>query len=166
MTGPYGTGVQAAVDTYLSTTSPFETEAQARETPAVRAVYEAFGADPGVGRMAPHNHRMLCGALAAAGVDLGAYDHRIISWLAGWEPETCAVIAGLVSRAHAAGIERGAAVCEMCSASGATEALDRSVWTALADGTKTVRWLCADRPACTDRRFPELAAMPGEEAGQ
>ena len=91
-------------------TGPFETEAQASETPAVREVYEAFGASPGAGRMAPPNHQLLCGALAAAGVELGAFDHRIVSWLAGWEPATCAVIAGLVSRAHAAGVERGAAV--------------------------------------------------------
>ena len=65
---------------------------------------------------------------------------------------------------HAAA-EHAAAVCEMCSASGASEALDRSVWISLADGTKTVRWLCVDRPACTGRRFPDLAAVPGE-AGQ
>ena len=67
--------------------------------------------------------------------------------------------------AERAAAEHAAAVCGMCSASGATEALDRSVWTALSDGTRTVRWLCADRPACTGRRFPELAAVLGE-AGQ
>ena len=165
MNGPYGTEAEARVDTYLSTntmTGPFETEAQARETPAVQAVWRAFDAAPGVGRMAPHNHRMLCESLAAAGVELGAYDHRIVAWLAGWEPATCAVVAGLVSRAYAAGAERAGAVCETCGASGAGEALDRSVWTALADGAKTVRWLCADRRACTGRRFPELATMLGD----
>jgi len=82
---------------------PYETEAQARETPAVQAVYEAFDAAPRQGGMDEPNHRLLCEALTAAGVELGAYDHRIVRWLAGWEPETCAVIAGLVSRAHAAG---------------------------------------------------------------
>jgi len=61
--------------------------------------------------------------------------------------------------------EHAAATCEMCGASGATEALDRSVWTALADGTRTVRWLCVDRPACTGRRFPELAVQPGAQDG-
>ena len=35
---------------------PFESERDARELPAVQAVYEAFDADPGVGRMAPHTH--------------------------------------------------------------------------------------------------------------
>ena len=62
---------------------PFETERQVRELPAVRAVYEAFGADPGVGRMARHNERMLRESCAAAGVALGAFDARIVSWLAG-----------------------------------------------------------------------------------
>jgi hypothetical protein len=29
-----------------------------------------------------------------AGVQLGAYDQRILLWLAGYEPSTCAAIAG------------------------------------------------------------------------
>jgi hypothetical protein len=82
---------------------PFETERQVRELPAVRAVYDAFDAAPGVGRMARHNERMLRESCAAAGVALGAFDARIVSWLSGWEPGTCAVIAGLISRAHLAG---------------------------------------------------------------
>ncbi|HUZ38371.1 MAG TPA: hypothetical protein VMV17_18765 [Streptosporangiaceae bacterium] len=84
-------------------TGPFETERQARETPAVQAVYRAFDAAPRQGGMNEPSHKLLCEALTAAGVELGAYDHRIVRWLAGWEPETCAVIAGLVTRAHAAG---------------------------------------------------------------
>jgi hypothetical protein len=78
---------------------PFDTEEQARSLPEVQAVYAAFDLDPGVGKMAPHNHRLLCQALTSAGVDLGAYDHRIVSWLAGWEPATVAVIASWVQRA-------------------------------------------------------------------
>jgi hypothetical protein len=31
---------------------------------------------------------------------LGAYDERIMSWLANWEPTTRAVIAGLITRAN------------------------------------------------------------------
>lgn len=77
---------------------PFDSEREARELPAVRAVYEAFRADPGLGKIGP-NHRMLLDALAAAGVYLGAYDHRIAEWLAGWEPQTVAVIAAWVERA-------------------------------------------------------------------
>ena len=81
-------------------TGPYETEAQARETPAVQAVYQTFDAAPRQGGMDEPSHRLLCEALTAAGVELGAYDHRIVRWLSQWEPETCAVIAGLVTRAH------------------------------------------------------------------
>ena len=53
--------------------------------------------------MAPHNHRMLCEEALAARVELGAYDHRILAWLSGWEPQVCAVVAGMILRAYAAG---------------------------------------------------------------
>lgn len=56
---------------------PSETERQA-DTPAVQAIYAAFRADPGQGRMAPHTHRMPCQAIETAGVELGAYGHRIV----------------------------------------------------------------------------------------
>jgi hypothetical protein len=46
---------------------------------------------------------MLLDVLLAADVELGAYDRRIVEWLARWEPATCAVIAGLVSRAGKGG---------------------------------------------------------------
>jgi hypothetical protein len=78
---------------------PFESEAEVSKLPEVRAVYAAFDADPGAGKMAPHNLRMLLDALAGAGVYLGAYDHRIAEWLAGWEPTAVAVIAAWVTRA-------------------------------------------------------------------
>lgn len=78
---------------------PFETEQQASAHPAVREVYEAFDRDPGPGKMAPYSERILTDACAAAGVNLGAHDQRIITWLAGWEPATCAVVAGLITRA-------------------------------------------------------------------
>lgn len=78
---------------------PFETERQASQTPAVRAVYAEFRADPGPGRMDAPNARMITAACDAAGVELGAYDRRIIAWLAGFEPQTCAVVAGMVTRA-------------------------------------------------------------------
>jgi hypothetical protein len=78
---------------------PFGTEQEARATPAAQAVYDAFGRNPGPGKMAPHNHAMLMAAREAAGVELGAYDSRILAWLSGWAPTTCAVIAGLIPRA-------------------------------------------------------------------
>ena len=85
---------------YPSTAAgPFETERQAAESPSVRAIYEAFDRNPHVGGMAWHNHRMLDQACTAARVELGAYDHRILAWLGGWEPSTCAVIAGIIRQA-------------------------------------------------------------------
>jgi hypothetical protein len=85
------------------TASPIETEAQARELPAVRVVHDAFRADPSPRRMAPRNHRLLCEPASAAGGGSRSHDHRILPWLAGYEPETCAVIAGIITRATAAG---------------------------------------------------------------
>jgi hypothetical protein len=64
-------------------------------------MYEAFRAAPGPGRMDAHNARMITQACDAAGVELGAYDRRIVAWLAGWEPQTCAVVAGMITRAGA-----------------------------------------------------------------
>lgn len=49
---------------------PFEGEAQVQQLATVRAVYEAFRADPGQGKMQPHTHRLICEALTAAGVEL------------------------------------------------------------------------------------------------
>jgi hypothetical protein len=90
-------------------TGPFETEQQAHELPAVRAVYAAFDRDHGPGKMTPHTLAMLTAACEAAGVELGAYDRRILAWLAGWEPQTAAVVAGLITRAHQAGRQAGQA---------------------------------------------------------
>jgi hypothetical protein len=137
---------------------PFETERQVRELPAVRAVYEAFEADPGVGRMAPHNERVLRESCAAAGVALGAFDVRIVSWLAGWEPGTCAVVAGLISRAYAAGRRGQAAGAETRGAdlaghSGLSAAKVAIVLAALADATEVICeqaawcWECAVAPS-------------------
>ena len=72
-----------------------------------RRASAAFRADPGMGRMAPHITAMPTDACTAAGVELGAFDRRVLAWLSGWEPETCAVIAGLVTRAYAAGRAAG-----------------------------------------------------------
>jgi hypothetical protein len=48
------------------------------------------------------NRQMLDQACAAARVETGPYDHRILNWLAGYEPAMCAVVAGLISRANQA----------------------------------------------------------------
>lgn len=41
----------------------------------------------------------LLAELKNAGVELGAYDHRIVDWLAGWDYPTVATIASLIRRA-------------------------------------------------------------------
>ena len=82
---------------------PFGTETEARELPAVQAIYAAFSAGPGPGAMEPHTRAMLAEACEDHGVVLGAFDRRVLDWLAGWEPATCAVICGLIGRAHEAG---------------------------------------------------------------
>jgi hypothetical protein len=83
---------------------PYETEREVRELPAVRAIYDAMHASHRRGVMGERGYRLLDEACRAAGVEVGAYDHRILVWLAGFEPETCAVFAGLIRRAHAAGL--------------------------------------------------------------
>ncbi len=76
-------------------TGPFGTEQEARQ-----AAHEVVAPEPGWSILrSAGNRELLTRALAAAGVDLGAYDERILSWLAGWEDATCAVIAGWVTRA-------------------------------------------------------------------
>ncbi|WP_141579637.1 hypothetical protein [Actinomadura sp. WMMA1423] len=74
---------------------PYETDQQAADT--VSHVYAHARTAPGtMGRLSLDQ---LTAACEAAGVELGAYDLRILRWLAGWEPETCAVIAGIILRA-------------------------------------------------------------------
>lgn len=74
---------------------PYEDERQAAAT--VREVYDRARLGER-GTMGQFNRDRLTAACAAAGVRLGAYDERIIAWLAGWEPETVAVLVGLVLR--------------------------------------------------------------------
>jgi hypothetical protein len=52
----------------------------------------------------PHAEQeaILRDTLAGAGVELGAYDERIVPWLAGWDWSTFAVIASWIQRAATA----------------------------------------------------------------
>ncbi|SNR34961.1 hypothetical protein [Actinomadura mexicana] len=72
---------------------PYETENQAADT-----TRDAYG-HPGAGHMKAFNRGRLTDACEAAGVELGAYDLRILEWLTVWEPEVVAVVAGLIVRA-------------------------------------------------------------------
>lgn len=75
---------------------PYETSGAA--TAASSDVYAAAGIGPGA--LEETNHSRLLDTCKAAGVYLGAYDHRIVRWLAGFEPETVVVIVGLITRAY------------------------------------------------------------------
>lgn len=51
--------------------------------------------------------RHLIGECDAAGIKLGAYDRRILTWLANFEPATVQVVMGLIGRAHVGGYNSG-----------------------------------------------------------
>jgi len=80
-------------------TGPFQTEAEALAHPEVRAIYDAMHATLRRGVGDEENLRLLERACEAVGLTLGGYDRRILRWLAGWEAQMCAVVAGLITRA-------------------------------------------------------------------
>jgi hypothetical protein len=82
--------------------SPYESERQARAD--VAGVYAQCDRSNRRGVMGEANFAYLRDGCERAGVSIGAFDARILAWLAGWEPETCAVLVGLITRAHAAGL--------------------------------------------------------------
>ena len=78
---------------------PFETEREAHAS-----ALAAIPTDSGRVILSRSQNRLLFErACEAAGVELGLFDLRILDWLANYEDSTCAVIAGLVARAAAAG---------------------------------------------------------------
>lgn len=82
-------------------TGPFSTEAEA----STAALALGGPPRPGWSILSPDQRlRMLTAACEEAGVTLGAYDTRILEWLSGWEDSICGVVAGIVTRAHAAGL--------------------------------------------------------------
>jgi len=78
---------------------PFETESEALAAPAVRAVYRAY--DAGTASLHDGAADLLLSACERADVTLGAYDRRILLWLAGFEPQAAAAVAGVIARAAA-----------------------------------------------------------------
>ena len=78
---------------------PFETEGQVLATPAVQAVYRAY--DVGTTSLRDGAADLLLSACERAGVTLGAYDRRILVWLAGFEPQAATAVAGVIVRAAA-----------------------------------------------------------------
>lgn len=99
---------------------PYDTEADARAGAAelLAAIEQATRPGPmtDATRAARRAARVdyLEAAITAAGVETGAYDQRITTWLADmWEPETLAVVVGLLERAHAAG-RNAVEICPEC----------------------------------------------------
>lgn len=80
---------------------PYEAEREAADD--AREVYQA-GDRPG--GLTGANYERLIAACARTGITLGAFDRRILVWLAGWESETCQTVIGLIDRAHAHTTER------------------------------------------------------------
>jgi hypothetical protein len=76
---------------------PFETEREARSS-----AHEVVRPESGWSILhKSQNLVVLERACEAAGVELGAYDQRILDWLSGFEDSICGVVAGLVARAVA-----------------------------------------------------------------
>lgn len=71
---------------------PYESEQQARTD--VTHIHEQARRSVRRGVLAEGNHARLMDACQDAGVTLGAFDAKILGWLANYEPETCAVITG------------------------------------------------------------------------
>jgi hypothetical protein len=83
---------------------PYETERDTFDSPLHREV-RALTPVQGVHELVIRRH--LVQASVDAGVDLGAYDMRILAWLARGETTTAQVVIGLISRAYAAGRKAG-----------------------------------------------------------
>jgi hypothetical protein len=83
----------------MTAIGPLETQRQARELPQVQAIQEAMRSGSQAD-MIEANLTMLVSALDEAGVVPGAWERQICEWLAGYEPQTCAAIAALISCAN------------------------------------------------------------------
>ncbi len=69
---------------------PYETERQARAD--VADVYEQYRYSAVHGALTEVNLSLLVDACERTDVALGAFDKRILSWLANWELETCGLL--------------------------------------------------------------------------
>lgn len=91
----------------MTAIGPFETAEQVHSVPAVAAAYDASRASHRRGVLAEHGHRIICEAVTEAEVVLGAYEHQLCAWLAGFGPEYPAVFARIITAAHEAGVLAG-----------------------------------------------------------
>lgn len=122
MSGPYETEHDAAIEPMPRAVSALHRAGRVRTGDPDRIVHGTMLAE-------------LLGACADAGIEVGAYDRRILSWAASWETTTAQVFADLIRRAHAAGAAtRGAIVVD-------ADLLDR-----LPDEAPRLAALAADQP--------------------
>lgn len=146
-------------------TGPYETERDAAAEPLareIRALHKAGrvrSGDPDrivSGTQLTH----LEAACTAAGVDLGAYDRRILGWLASWDETTAQVIIGLISRASAqTGADHTAAAIQAVRRAVGREP-DFGGW--LANVLRTAAELeAADDPLCDAASDKLIAGRPG-----
>lgn len=94
---------------------PYGTDSEAMRDAA--HVHQAYRVSYERGLMDRINEGMLLGALREAGVELGAYDRRIVGWMSDWEPHVVQVLIGWIERAHAAATSTrvdDAAACGRC----------------------------------------------------
>lgn len=90
---------------------PYDTERQVSAEPLPRevaALHDAGRVRSGDPDRLVRNTvlRHLTAAFDEAGVPLGAYDLRLLGWLADWEPTTTQQVIDWIRRAHAAGQRR------------------------------------------------------------
>jgi hypothetical protein len=83
---------------------PYDTE---RDTyPETRPLHEAARTSEDFASLTTLNRARLLATCDKHGVKLGAFDRRILAWLANYEPETCQVITDIIRRAYTAGTRR------------------------------------------------------------
>jgi len=90
VSGPYSTSTEALADAEQLLQAVRAVDPGGPMIPAIRTARRQAAVD------------YVTGVLAAAGVELGAYDQRIAAWLAIWDADTVRVVLGWVERAHAA----------------------------------------------------------------
>lgn len=88
---------------------PYETEQAAAAEPMPRAIANLPRLNHPQRATRDLHLGHLSEACANAGVELGAFDLRILTWLANADSVTVQVFLGIFSRAHAAGVRAGEA---------------------------------------------------------
>ena len=112
---------------------------------------------------------------AVSGIELGAYDRRIIDWLADYEPATVAVICGLISRARDASSQSadlGLALDAIIAAAGPDPAREAAEFAArradeiAAAGEWALQDELADRQAALEQLVREAGQLAVELAAR